>query len=299
MSNRSIGTDATSSHIKASQPVARALLRNTVGTSARSLHSTARNATQQRLTLLGVSSIALVALLYARPGVETPVTSAPPVQTAPSAQIATAPVQLAAAAPQAVPAPVAKPDSHRQQQAVTSWLSKRYRVAGDAANMLVSTAYSTAKDIKLDPLLILAVMAIESGLNPFAESPVGAKGLMQVMANVHHARFQAVGGPQMALNPAANIRVGSQILKEYVARGGSVEAGLKSYVGAGAFDNDAGYGSRVLAELQKLKMVASGKNVPTYNRPAAPVVQKTPPRQEVAPVMTPPTTASDEVIAGL
>ncbi|WP_332847974.1 lytic transglycosylase domain-containing protein [Massilia sp. S19_KUP03_FR1] len=261
------------------------------------MNSTTRNATQQRLTLLGVSSIALVALLYARPGVDSPVASTPLVQTA---QTVSAPVQVAAAAPQAVPAPVAKPDSHRQQQAVTSWLSKRYRVAGDAANMLVSTAYVTAKDIKLDPLLILAVMAIESGLNPFAESPVGAKGLMQVMASVHHAKFQAMGGPQMALNPAANIRVGSQILKEYVARGGSVEAGLKTYVGAGAFDNDAGYGSRVLAEFQKLKMVASGKNVPTFNRPAAPaVVQKAAPRQEVAPVMAPPSTASDEAIAGL
>src|ERR1035437_6557406 len=53
----------------------------------------------------------------------------------------------------------------RQQQRVTGWLSKRYRVAGDATDMLVSAAYLTAKDLKLDPLLILAVMAIESGFN--------------------------------------------------------------------------------------------------------------------------------------
>ena len=290
MSHRSIGPDATSGHIKASQPATRALMRNTVRTSA----STAKNATQQRLTLLGVSSIALVALLYARPGVDAPVARMAPVQTV------AAPVQVAAAAPEAVPAPAAKPDNHRQQQAVTSWLSKRYRVAGDAANMLVSTAYVTAKDVKLDPLLILAVMAIESGLNPFAESPVGAKGLMQVMANIHHAKFQAMGGPQTALNPVANIRVGSQILKEYVARGGSVEAGLKTYVGAGAFETDSGYGSRVMAEFQKLKMVANGKNVPTFTRPAAPVVvQKAATRQETAPEMAAPAVASEEAIAGL
>ena len=116
--------------------------------------------------------------------------------------------------------------------------------------MLVSTAYLTASEIKLDPLLILAVMAIESGLNPFAESPVGAQGLMQVMSKVHHDKFQEMGGTQAALNPVANIRVGAQILKEYVKRGGSVEAGLKTYVGAAAFETDSGYGSRVLAEYR-------------------------------------------------
>lgn len=315
MSHRSIGSDARSDLIKASQPAVRALSRNTVGASVSSTSSTSRassnnsrtssakNSTQQRLALLGVSSIALVAMLYARPAVDTPVARAPLVQTV---QTVAAPAQTAtaaAAAPVQVAAisPVAKPDSHRQQQAVTSWLSKRYRVAGDAANMLVSTAYVTGKDMKLDPLLILAVMAIESGLNPFAESPVGAKGLMQVMADIHHAKFKAMGGPQAALNPVANIRVGSEILKEYVSRGGSVEAGLKTYVGAGAFDTDSGYGSRVMDEFNKLKMVASGKKVPTFTRHVAPVLaQKAAPHQDVAPApMAEPAIAGENAIAGL
>jgi hypothetical protein len=151
---------------------------------------------------------------------------------------------------------------------VTDWLSRRYRVAGDAANMLVTTAYNTAHEIKLDPLLILAVMAIESGLNPFAESPMGAQGLMQVMSKVHSDKFNEVGGAKAALNPVANIRVGALILKDYVKRTGSVEGGLKTYVGAGAADNDSGYGSKVLAEYHRLKQVAGGKNVPIYNTPA-------------------------------
>lgn len=154
--------------------------------------------------------------------------------------------------------------NQRQQQWVTTWLAKRYRVASDASNMLVSAAYLTAKEIKLDPLLILSVMAIESGLNPFAESPVGAQGLMQVMSKVHHDKFQDMGGIKAALNPVANIKVGALILKDYVTRGGSVEAGLKLYVGAAAFDNDAGYGTRVLAEYRRLKDVSTGKNVPIF-----------------------------------
>lgn len=164
--------------------------------------------------------------------------------------------------PAAAPSPMLGNDI--QQKRVTEWLSKRYRVAGDATNMLVSAAYLTAKEINLDPLLILAVMAIESRFNPFAESPVGAQGLMQVMSKVHHDKFADMGGAQAALNPVANIRVGSLILKEYVTRGGSVEAGLKRYVGAAEMESDDGYGAKVLGEYDRLKAVAAGKRVSVY-----------------------------------
>jgi soluble lytic murein transglycosylase-like protein len=267
MFNRFIGTSARLVQTMASQPVTL----SSVSKAARGLLTTA----QHTLTVFGLSAVAVVALLYARPDLARHVSELldpqPVVQAAAPSSGALATVQatqpVAATAP-AVNDKVAAVNS-RQQQFVTSWLSKRYRVAGDAANMLVSTAYSTAKEIKLDPLLILAVMAIESGLNPFAESPVGAKGLMQVMAKVHHDKFEEVGGTQAALNPAANIRVGAQILKDYVTRSGSVEAGLKTYVGAGASDNDSGYGSKVLAEYRRLKQVAVGKNVPTFTPPAS------------------------------
>lgn len=180
---------------------------------------------------------------------------------------------------QKIPAASASPAS-REQKWVTSWLAKRYRVATDATDMLVSAAYLTAKEIKLDPLLILSVMAIESRFNPFAESPVGAQGLMQVMSKVHRDKFEDHGGVKAALNPVANIRVGSLILKDYVRRGGSVEAGLKLYVGAGAADSDAGYGAKVLAEYQRLKEVAMGKKVPIYSTSASTASQKTRPAEQ-------------------
>lgn len=168
----------------------------------------------------------------------------------------------------------------QQQQWVTAWLSKRYRVATDATNMLVSAAYMTAKEIKLDPLLILSVMAIESRFNPFAESPVGAQGLMQVMSKVHRDKFEELGGVKAALNPVANIRVGSLILKDYVTRGGSVEAGLKLYVGAGALETDSGYGAKVLAEYRRLKDVSMGKKVPIYSTTSASAAPAKPRPQE-------------------
>jgi len=208
---------------------------------------------------------------FAEPQANEPADTVPPMASmmdmpaqslAPHAGVATA---QAAFNPAGVASNVHSP----QQQWVTSWLSRRYRVASDATNMLVSAAYTTAKEIKLDPLLILSVMAIESRFNPFAESPVGAQGLMQVMSKVHSDKFAQLGGVKAALNPVANIKVGSLILKDYVTRGGSVEAGLKLYVGAGAAESDAGYGAKVLAEYQRLKDVAMGKKVPIYTTTAS------------------------------
>ncbi|MBS0308001.1 MAG: transglycosylase SLT domain-containing protein [Proteobacteria bacterium] len=152
-------------------------------------------------------------------------------------------------------------DATDEQRIVASWISKRYRVAGDATLMLVHNAYQIADELKLDPLLILSVAAIESSFNPFAESAVGAQGLMQVMSKLHHEKFQSLGGVKAALNPVANMKVGALILKDYVQRGGSVEAGLKMYVGAAAFNTDYGYGSKVLSEYRRLREVA-GRTAP-------------------------------------
>lgn len=145
------------------------------------------------------------------------------------------------------------------QKNVARFLSKRYRVAEEAVQRLVATAYETGAEIGLDPLLILAVAAIESSMNPFAESSVGAQGLMQVMTRVHADRFEPHGGGQAALDPITNIRVGAQILHELVRRGGSVERGLQLYVGAGNMPHDGGYGARVLNERKHIALAASGK----------------------------------------
>ncbi|NWG74190.1 MAG: lytic transglycosylase domain-containing protein [Rubrivivax sp.] len=158
----------------------------------------------------------------------------------------------------------------RQQAAVAQWIARRYRVAPEPIGRLVQEAWQLGERAGLDPTLILAVMAIESRFNPFAQSHVGAQGLMQVMTRVHDDKYEAFGGTHAAFDPLANLRVGVQVLKDYVRRAGSVEAGLRWYVGAANLDSDGGYVGKVLGEQQRLQLVASGRSVPA-NAPLRPL----------------------------
>lgn len=164
----------------------------------------------------------------------------------------------------------------RQQAAVAGWLSRRYRVAPEPVSRLVQEAWSVGQKAGLDPTLILAIMAIESSFNPFAQSSVGAQGLMQVMTKIHNDKYVAFGGNHAAFDPVTNLRVGVQVLKECIARAGSLEAGLRFYVGAANLEDDGGYASKVLGEQNMLRAVASGKNVPLMQRPILTLARPTP-----------------------
>lgn len=158
-------------------------------------------------------------------------------------------------------------DLPKQQAAVAYWLSKKYRVAPEPLSALVAEAYEIGERAKLDPTLILAIMAIESGFNPFAQSPVGAQGLMQVMTGIHKDKYENFGGQLAAFDPVTNLRVGVKVLQECIQRAGSLHAGLRFYVGAANLEGDGGYVDKVLAEHARLKLVAAGRAVPLIQPP--------------------------------
>ena len=138
---------------------------------------------------------------------------------------------------------------------------------------MVEEAYKLGTKVKLDPTLILAIMAIESGFNPFAQSPVGAQGLMQVMTKIHSDKYENFGGKLAAFDPVTNLRVGVKVLQESIARaGGSIEGGLKQYVGAANLPHDDGYGSKVLSEYNALHRVANGRPAPIIASNSAPAI---------------------------
>ena len=153
-------------------------------------------------------------------------------------------------------------DLPKQQATLAFWLSRKYGVAPEPLSALVSEAFEIGQKVKLDPTLILAIMAIESGFNPFAQSPVGAQGLMQVMTKIHHDKYENFGGKLAAFDPVTNLRVGVKVLQECIARAGSIEGGLKFYVGAGNLDDDGGYAGKVMAEHARLQAVVGGKSLP-------------------------------------
>lgn len=164
----------------------------------------------------------------------------------------------------------------RAQASVAQWISRRYRVAPEPVARLVQEAWLVGQQARLDPTLILAIMAVESSFNPFAQSSVGAQGLMQVMTHVHSDKYQPFGGEHAAFDPVTNLRVGVQVLKDCIARAGSIEAGLRYYVGAALLDSDGGYAAKVLWEQSHLQRVAGGQQVATNvtGTPPAPVVEE-------------------------
>lgn len=140
----------------------------------------------------------------------------------------------------------------QKYRALASYVSRRYRIAPDVTEVFVGAAHEAGREVGLDPVLILAVMAVESRFNPVAESLVGAKGLMQVVPRHHLDKLMKHGGEEAVLDPVTNIALGARILKEYIRRTGSLEAGLQFYNGALA-DPSSQYAQKVFAEKERLQ----------------------------------------------
>jgi soluble lytic murein transglycosylase-like protein len=165
-----------------------------------------------------------------------------------------APDPLPACVPEEV-ADTAVPDPlDPEQRTLAAHLSRRFQVADEGTGLAVFAAYRAAREVGLDPLLVLAMISIESSFNPAAESSMGAKGLMQIIPRFHLAKLELHGGAHAVLDPESNIAVGARILQEYVYRLGSLEAGLQQYNGASR-DESGQYTHKVMAERSRLERV--------------------------------------------
>ncbi len=161
------------------------------------------------------------------------------------------------AAPEPAPLPVSTPPlpaaqgTRDQIEALAALVGRKYRISPKVGRELIGTAYREGARTGVDPLLIIAVMAVESRFNPIAESDSGAMGLMQVIPGFHKDKLEADGGDPV-FDPHANIRLGARVLQEYIKRAGNEAAGLQLYNGSGDDATNA-YANKVLAERQRLQ----------------------------------------------
>ncbi|OIQ99224.1 membrane-bound lytic murein transglycosylase C [mine drainage metagenome] len=153
----------------------------------------------------------------------------------------------------------AEPDSAAtltpEMHAALDFASRRYRVSAEALDPVFLAAQAAGRRMHLDPLLIVAVIAIESRFNPFAESVVGAQGLMQVMPRWHHDKLPEGAGALTLFDPVVNIEVGAQVLRESIRRMGGLIPGLQQFAGD-SDDPEQSYANKVLAEKQQMERAA-------------------------------------------
>ena len=140
---------------------------------------------------------------------------------------------------------------------VRDWVSARYRVSGTALEPVLATAETTAREAGLDPLLIVAMMAIESSFNPMAESHAGAQGLMQVIPRWHMDKIGEDAPADALFDPVFNVQIGTQVLLEGLQRYGTLQAALQYYGGA-RDDPEARYSRRVMS--MKAQLTSAARN---------------------------------------
>jgi soluble lytic murein transglycosylase-like protein len=99
----------------------------------------------------------------------------------------------------------------------------------------------------LDPVLVAAVIEVESSGKPWARSPKGALGLMQVMPYM----IRPMGMAGNASTVEANVEAGCAILAGNIRRLGEAD-GISAYFWGGNIRGD-GYLRRVQAARERLR----------------------------------------------
>lgn len=141
-----------------------------------------------------------------------------------------------------------------KMRAALDFVSRKYRVSDEALLPIFAAAQTTGHELHLDPLLIVAVIGVESGFNPFSQSTFGAQGLMQVVPRFHLDKLPEESDQAAFLDPVVNVQVGARVLKESIRRNGGLENGLQQFGGA-LNDPARRYATKVLAEKQRLEQV--------------------------------------------
>ncbi|MFL9908784.1 lytic transglycosylase domain-containing protein [Paraburkholderia sp. RL17-337-BIB-A] len=128
---------------------------------------------------------------------------------------------------------------------ITTLLRAQFRVTPTESMKIARAVLIEADRQAISPILLLAVMSVESSFDRYAVSIAGARGLMQILPAAHP---RLIAGTTDLSDPAINVRIGSTILRDYLDEsGGDLDAALLRYSGGGR-----GYARRVVLRMQRL-----------------------------------------------
>ena len=139
--------------------------------------------------------------------------------------------------------------SPRMQRAL-DYVKTRYKVSKEAVHPLFETVQRISKEHGIDPLLIVAIIGIESGFKSDAKSAGGGHGLMQIIPRYHLNKIPDGLGVKGLMDPAVNVKVGTIILDDAISRAGNPVGGLQSYNGS---KKKKLFANRVLAEKARME----------------------------------------------
>lgn len=165
------------------------------------------------------------------------ITNNPSVAQAPGAA---APAKVQQHAPVAIPL-------DPQAQKAAQYIAKTYHIAKEASEIIVREAFKAGKENSVDPMLMLAIIGVESHFNPISESEAGALGLTQTMPEAHPEKVATIQQDQgHILNIADNIQLGTKVIGEYMRKfGNNPVLALQQYNGS-LNDKSRNYSNKVL-----------------------------------------------------
>jgi len=109
-------------------------------------------------------------------------------------------------------------------------ITETYRISFSQALDIVDAVVEQSKLQKVDPLLLLGIIAQESSFRVRAVSSYGAKGLMQVVPRWHLNRMLQVGVTNILESSVSQqIKLGTFVLNYFMRRANNVETGLQYY----------------------------------------------------------------------
>lgn len=136
------------------------------------------------------------------------------------------------------------------KEAQAKYLAKKFKQHPTAIRKYIDLAWAEAEKREgIEPELLIAIMQKESAFRAKVQNRYGAQGLMQVVRRWHREKLSP---SESLFDPEVNIRVGADILEEYIElAGGSLTKALIKYSG-----NARSYSSKVLKESRKLAELA-------------------------------------------